>query len=108
MGDFFADPDQLRSITPHFEQLGEDVESALELLKAGITKEGKCWGSDAPGEQFEENYPQDETKDGSVGKGLKALESFAAALKATGDNITTVANKVQTQDEDNAAKIRKV
>jgi uncharacterized protein YukE len=106
--DFFADPDRLRAVSPHFTQLGEDVESALQRLQAGIAQEGKCWGSDAPGKQFEQNYPQDDSKEGSVGQTVKALASFAQALKVTGDNITTVANGVQSQDDDNASQIRKL
>jgi uncharacterized protein YukE len=104
--DFFADPDRLRAVSPHFAKLGADVESALERLKQGITAEGKCWGSDAPGKQFEATYPQ--TGDGSIQSTLDMLKTFAQALQQTGDNITRVANSVQSQDDTNAAQIRKV
>ncbi|MBV7706485.1 WXG100 family type VII secretion target [Nocardia nova] len=101
MAGMWADPERMRSVAPHFAQLGDDVESALETLRQGIESEGKCWGTDKPGTEFEKNYPQG-TGPGSVGEALAALANLAGRLKETGDKITGAANTVQTQDQHNA------
>ncbi|PPJ23351.1 hypothetical protein C5E45_18300 [Nocardia nova] len=104
--DFFADPERLRAISPQFEALGEEVETALEKLRTGLAAEGRCWGGDGPGKEFEKNYPQD--GDGGVNQTLDGLAKLAAALKATGDKITGTAAIVQNQDQASADGIRKV
>ncbi|WP_433657919.1 WXG100 family type VII secretion target [Nocardia sp. CA-128927] len=107
MSNLWADPDRLRAVTPQFEQLGQDVNTALEKLKQGIESEGHCWGKDKPGQQFEKNYPQGDG-DGSVGQHLTALAKLADALKSTGERITVTANGLQARDEHNADQIRQV
>jgi hypothetical protein len=104
MGELWVDPDRLRQVSPHFEQLGEDVNSALETLKQGLHSEGRCWGTDGPGRQFEKGYPQGDVPGGVEGT-LKALAQLVTKLKATGDKITTTANGVQNQDHQNARSI---
>ncbi|NKY86480.1 WXG100 family type VII secretion target [Nocardia veterana] len=106
MVDFFADPERLRAIAPKFEQLGEDVETALEKLRRGLEAEGRCWGGDRPGTEFEKNYPQE--GDGSVKQTLDELAALAATLRETGNKITGTANLVQNQDQASADGIRKV
>jgi len=103
--DFFADPERLRAISPQFETLGEEVETALEKLRTGLAAEGRCWGGDQPGKQFEKNYPQD--GDGGVNKALADLQKLADVLKNTGNKITGTANIVQNQDEASADGISK-
>lgn len=105
MAELWADPDRLRAVSPLFEQLGDDVNSALETLRQGIESEGRCWGEDKPGQQFEQNYPQGDGQ-GSVGECLAALANLATKLKTTGDRITTTANGLQTQDQHNADPFR--
>lgn len=106
MVDFFADPDRLRAVSPQFETLGEDVETALGKLQQGLQAEGKCWGGDDPGKEFEKNYPQ--SGDGGVDQTLTALKALAAHVKDTGNKITGTANIVQEQDRANADGIRRV
>ncbi|PSR61627.1 hypothetical protein C8259_18980 [Nocardia nova] len=106
MVDFFADPERLRAIAPKFEQLGEDVETALEKLSQGLEAEGRCWGGDRPGTEFEKNYPQE--GDGSVKQTLDELGALAARLRDTGNKITGTANLVQNQDQASADSIGKV
>ncbi|MFF0494601.1 WXG100 family type VII secretion target [Nocardia sp. NPDC004068] len=106
MTNFWADPERLRAVAPQFAQLGLDVESALEKLKQGIQSEGKCWGSDHPGKQFEQHYPQGDGP-GSVGEALTALGILAARLKDTGDKIAGTANAVQAQDQANSEQYRR-
>ncbi|MDR7171233.1 uncharacterized protein YukE [Nocardia kruczakiae] len=105
MVDFFADPERLRAISPQFERLGEEVETALEKLRQGLDAEGRCWGGDRPGTEFEKNYPQE--GDGSVKQTLDELSALAAKLKSTGDKITGTAGIVQDQDRANADGIGK-
>ncbi len=105
MVDFFADPERLRAISPQFEALGEEVETALEKLRTGLAAEGHCWGGDRPGKEFEKSYPQD--GDGGVNKALTDLQALANVLKNTGDKITGTANIVQNQDQDSADGISK-
>ncbi|MBF6171347.1 WXG100 family type VII secretion target [Nocardia blacklockiae] len=107
MTHFWADPERLRAVSPQFELLGEHVDTALTKLREGIEAEGKCWGTDTPGTEFEKQYPQG-TGPGSVGESLAALAGLAARLKATGDKITGAANTVQTQDEDSAGRYGQV
>ncbi len=107
MTNFWADPERLRAIAPQFAQLGLDVESALKKLKHGIESEGKCWGADQPGKQFEQHYPQG-TGPGSVGEALAALGVLAAKLKDTGDKVSGTANIVQAQDQANSDQYRQV
>ncbi|MBF6332787.1 hypothetical protein IU452_30260 [Nocardia transvalensis] len=106
MTQFWADPDRLRATAPKFAQLGADVNTALTKLRQGIDSEGRCWGADEPGKQFEKNYPQEGP--GSVKEALAALAILADKLKATGDKITGSANAVQVQDQHNADQIRRV
>jgi WXG100 family type VII secretion target len=100
VADFRADPDHLRSVAPRFEQLSGDVSSALAKLAQGLDAEGKCWGSDAPGQQFEKGY-----SDASVENMKAQLETFSDNLKAAADKITAVADGLQQQDERNAQPI---
>lgn len=104
MADFWVDPDRLRAVSPHFEQLGEEVSSALATLKQGLAAEGHCWGKDEPGKQFEKGYPQDDTQNGPADT-QKELAAFVDKLKATGDKITTAADGLQQQDEQNAVPL---
>ncbi len=106
MAGLWADPERMRSVAPHFAELGTNVETALETLRQGIEAEGKCWGSDKPGTEFEKNYPQGDGP-GTVGEALAALAGLAARLKDTGDRITGAANTVQTQDQHNAEQYRR-
>ncbi|MGV9540123.1 WXG100 family type VII secretion target [Nocardia beijingensis] len=106
MTGLWADPDRLRAISPQFEQLGDDVNAALERLRQGIQSEGRCWGGDHFGKQFEQKYPQGDGQ-GSVGECLAALGQLIATLKATGDKITTTADGLQTQDQRNADQLRR-
>ncbi|MEV5651605.1 hypothetical protein AB0L57_25425 [Nocardia sp. NPDC052254] len=106
MVDFFADPERLRAISPQFEALGEEVETALEKLQQGLQGEGKCWGGDQPGKEFEKHYPQ--TGEGSVAETLTELGKLAEKLKGTGNKITGAADVVQNQDQTNADRVRKV
>jgi hypothetical protein len=107
MAGLWADPDRLRGVSPQFEQLGEDVNTALDKLKQGLQSEGRCWGTDKPGQQFEKNYPQGDG-DGGVGAALSALAQLVTKVKATGDKITTTANTLQNQDQQNANQYKNV
>lgn len=107
MSNLWADPDRLRAVSPQFAQLGEDVASALATLRAGLDSEGRCWGGDKPGQQFEKNYPQTDGP-GNVKDFLAALTGLSEKVKATGDKITGTADALQTQDRDNADRIRRV
>ena len=104
MVDFFADPERLRAISPKFETLGEGVETALEQLRQGLQAEGKCWGGDTPGTEFEKNYPTEGA--GSVNETLAGLTALAEKVKAAGNKITSSANIVQNTDQDSADGIR--
>ena len=105
MVDFFADPERLRAISPKFETLGENVETALEQLRQGLQAEGKCWGGDDPGKEFEKNYPTD--GEGGVNETLTALAQLAEKVKAAGNKITSTANIAQNQDQQSADGIRR-
>ena len=105
MVDFFADPERLRAISPRFETLGEEVETALEQLRQGLQAEGKCWGGDTPGKEFEKNYPTDGP--GSVNDTLAGLTALAEKVKAAGNKITSTANIVQNQDQESADGYRR-
>jgi hypothetical protein len=105
--ELWADPDRLRAVSPQFEKLGDDVDSALSKLQQGIQAEGRCWGKDKPGQQFEKNYPQGTDK-GSVGQCLSSLAALVSVLKATGEKVTAVADGLQTQDRDNATRLKNV
>ncbi|MFI5780500.1 WXG100 family type VII secretion target [Nocardia sp. NPDC051570] len=107
MANFWADPERLRAVAPKFAELGADVESAVEKLRHGLDSEHRCWGSDQPGKQFEQQYPQGEGP-GSVGEALAALGILAGKLKATGDKITGAATAVRTQEQNNAEQYRRV
>ncbi|QLY30759.1 WXG100 family type VII secretion target [Nocardia huaxiensis] len=107
MGSIWADPDRLRAVTPQFAQLGEDVHTALTALRAGIEAEGRCWGSDTPGKQFEKHYPQGDGE-GSINQFLGVLAGLETALKNTGDKIATTANTLQTQDQQRADQFKQV
>ncbi len=100
MAEFRADPDHLRSVAPRFEQLSGDVGAALAKLEQGLAAEGKCWGKDEPGQQFEKGY-----SDASVASMKTQLEAFSENLKATADKITATADGLQQQDEQNARPI---
>ncbi|MVU81544.1 WXG100 family type VII secretion target [Nocardia sp. ET3-3] len=101
MSKLWSDPERLHAVAPRFEQLGEEVNTALETLKSGIDAEGRCWGGDAPGKSFEAKYPQGDT-DGGVGQALSRLSQLMTLLKGTGDRVSTVATGLQTQDKANA------
>ncbi|MGF6885497.1 hypothetical protein ABIA39_003961 [Nocardia sp. GAS34] len=105
MAELWADPDRLRAVSPHFEQLGEEVNTALAKLKHGLQAEGHCWGTDGPGKQFEKGYPQGEDAKGGPEATIKVLAAFVDRLKSTGDKITTTANGLQQQDQQNAATL---
>ncbi|MBL1072867.1 hypothetical protein JK358_00495 [Nocardia sp. 2] len=102
MTSLWVDPDGLRSVSPLFAQLGDAMHTALGSLKPGLESEGKCWGSDHPGEKFEEHYKPNE-----VDIVLTRLAAFETLMRTTGDNITTTADALQNQDRHNADQIPK-
>ncbi|MBO0853548.1 MAG: WXG100 family type VII secretion target [Nocardia sp.] len=104
MPDFFADPERLRAMAPHFEAAAEGVHTALQSLVQGLQAEGRCWGGDRPGKEFEKGYPQEGP--GSVQEAQDLLKKLADDLSATGNKITGTANTVQAQDQINAAGIQ--
>ncbi|MFE3192742.1 WXG100 family type VII secretion target [Nocardia sp. NPDC059240] len=101
MTDLWSDPDRLHAVAPRFEQLGDEVNTALQTLKSGIGSEGHCWGGDAPGKSFEAKYPQSDA-DGGVGQALSRLAQLMTLMKGTGDRVSTVATGLRTQDKANA------
>lgn len=95
----------MRAIAPRFAQIGDDIDTALTQLKAGILREGRCWGFDEPGKQFEKGYPQG-NEPGGVGYTLDQLGKLAQLLHSVGTQIASNANSIDRQDEHNARQLR--
>lgn len=54
-----VDQDRLYSLAQEYESLGDQARRSHEKLEAIIDEEGKCWGDDEPGQNFEETYLTD-------------------------------------------------
>jgi hypothetical protein len=94
----------LAAVSPQFEKLGDDLNTALLALRQGIQAEPRCWGGDKPGQQFEANYPQGDNA-GGVGACLKSLQQLAGLVQSTGNNITATAGSLRAGDDRNATQV---
>ncbi|WP_280454724.1 WXG100 family type VII secretion target [Nocardia brasiliensis] len=99
----WIDPDGLRANGAEFHDLGDQAQETFEQLRAALAQEGRCWGDDAPGKAFEQNYLPD------AERGLDALQQLATALQDFGQQLNAAADSFETQDQlgarhiDNAA-----
>lgn len=94
------DDDQLRSLVPEYETIGDLAHQALARLKASIEREGKCWGEDDPGRSFEETYLAD------AEKAVESLEKTVQSLREEGKVVAGIADDFHDNDQDGGRLIR--
>ncbi|HEY7482977.1 MAG TPA: WXG100 family type VII secretion target [Streptosporangiaceae bacterium] len=51
-----VEPAQLRRFAKGFSEGGEQLKKVFTRLDAALSAEGKCWGGDETGQQFEQGY----------------------------------------------------
>jgi uncharacterized protein YukE len=53
-----VEPGTLRRHATGFSEGGEELERIFTTLDAALSAEGKCWGADETGQQFEQGYQE--------------------------------------------------
>ncbi|WP_063042813.1 WXG100 family type VII secretion target [Nocardia pseudovaccinii] len=99
MSSLKADPDALRATQPKFRDVAERVKTAAANLQRVIDAEGPCWGSDKPGTEFAKGYAE------PAKKTLEQVGNLSGVLSGLGDNVKTVADQLQQQDQARAATL---
>lgn len=56
---FSLEPDEFAARSSAFGTAGDELAAALRRLEASINSEGRCWGNDPPGQEFEKTYQPD-------------------------------------------------
>lgn len=94
-----ADTDALRARGPRFGAVADDVAAAAERLRSVIEAEGECWGSDQIGQAFAARYKPGE------GEGQKAIQGLRDAFTRYGEDLVSVADSLQAQDDATAGDL---
>lgn len=78
---------QLRRFAKGFAEGGEQLEKIFQKLDAALSAEGKCWGGDETGRQFEQGYekPRKAAYD-TFGQLPGALKDITAGLEKMASN----------------------
>ncbi|GGK40243.1 hypothetical protein [Nocardia camponoti] len=101
MTSFEANTGALRATQPAFASAASAITAAGQALAKVIAAEGKCWGGDEVGTNFEKGYL------GGVEPAQKAIEGLAKAMSNLGTNVVTIANALDGQDNSSAVDISK-
>ena len=83
---FQVDPVRLRSASPQFDAVADQLEDARTALETALAAEGPCWGGDDAGQTFSRNYlPQAEATTTAVATIVQALRAIRVGLDASAD-----------------------
>lgn len=102
MSELWVDPEGLKRSAKGFTEGSRDLTQTHEQLDGKLAAEGKCWGADETGKQFEADYlkpSQDVLKTfGELAKGLSAikagLDEMAKNYETAEDGSTGAVNSV--------------
>ncbi len=83
---FDVDPTRLRSASPQFDTVADQVEDAGNALQAALSAEGPCWGGDEAGQTFAQGYlPQAESTMTALRNVVEAVRAIRVSLDASAD-----------------------
>ncbi|MGH3387965.1 MAG: WXG100 family type VII secretion target [Actinomadura sp.] len=102
MSELWVEPEGLKRSAKGFTEGSRGLTQTQEQLAADLAAEGRCWGADETGEQFEADYlstSQDVLKAfGELAKGLSAikagLDEMAKNYEVAEDGSTGAVNSV--------------
>jgi uncharacterized protein YukE len=81
---FQVDPARLRSASPQFDRVADQLADARTALDTALRTEGSCWGSDEAGQTFARSYlPQAEATTRALGIVVQELRAIRAGLDAS-------------------------
>ena len=81
---FQVDPARLRSASPQFDRVADQLEDARTALDTTLRGEGSCWGGDEAGQMFAGSYlPQAEAATRALGTIVQALRAIRVSLDAS-------------------------
>ncbi len=88
-----ADTDALQASDPKFRNVATTVGNAAEQLQASLAAEGKCWGADETGQNFEKGYSPGDSE------AVKAVLALATLLDNLGGASSKIAQTLKQQDQ---------
>ncbi|WP_228002518.1 WXG100 family type VII secretion target [Nocardia australiensis] len=97
MSTLSVDPAALRTTQPRFAEVSQTVTDAATALRRVLEAEGECWGHDETGEQFAKNYTP------GSDEALTGLNGLATTFTGLSDNVRTIADTVESQNQAQAA-----
>ncbi|GAA5058351.1 WXG100 family type VII secretion target [Nocardia callitridis] len=97
MTSLHADTNALRATQPRFADVARRVTDMASTLRAALDAEGECWGHDETGKHFASDYvtARDEA--------LQGTDGLATTFGGLADNVRTIADTLEAQDQARAA-----
>ena len=95
----WVDPGQLHVRGAAFAEIGAEVQQVLERLDQAISREGRWWGDDEAGAEFEKSYAPD------AKQAIATMRKLAEALRGFGGQVVTTADTVSAADQLGGGKI---
>lgn len=102
MSELWVDPAGLRRAAEGFTRGSKKLEQIHQTLDGRLSAEGKCWGADETGQQFEKDYlqPSQEVS--------KAFGELSKALSAIKDGLDKMAKSYEEAEEKSKGAVKGV
>lgn len=89
---FSLEPDEFGAQSSAFMTAGDEPAAALRRLEASINSEGRCWGSDPPGHEFEKTYQPD------ADTAVQMVRTIIGSMRNTETAVQRTATDFRHQD----------
>ena len=99
---FSVNTDGLHEQMPYMQELAEQFHGIGSNLRAVLDDLGECWGDDATGQQFLEQYTQPKEQI------LEGIGDTGDVLDSTADGIKTMAVQFERLEEENIAAVKQL
>ena len=97
---FSLEPGEFVGEAPVFGGAGDELAAALRRLRATLDSEGRCWGTDEPGREFEKTYHPD------ANQTVNNLGSLAEMLRHTGSLVGRTGDELGNLDRSSGTHVR--
>ncbi|MFD8542560.1 WXG100 family type VII secretion target [Streptomyces sp. NPDC059649] len=99
---FSVNPEGLHNQIPYLQEVTERLRGIGSSLEATLSTLGACWGDDAGGREFLNQYAP------SKEKIIKSTADMTEVLHSTGQGIETMAKRFQQLEDENIASVHRL